>query len=485
MIEIWLNGNRADIGVDTFLGITKQPFDITKIPSTTIEHTNKFKLPRSEANERIFEFAGIAGSQSNVPYASLSCNIIDSIFIGRGYAILDNIDEKYYYITYYENKKAFIDLAKNYTLQDAIDDYIDDGAYTASLGSSFATAISALKAGSDAFIYPNNTQYRNTSDEVTVATEISPGDFRRSSDLWICVNDIIDFYCTSIGYTFTDSVGIDLYLPLNHVTLLWNWNGGISYFNVGYESQYTSCESFGNYSMLEVIKVFAQKFNSFIDIDENSKTVKIVPFISLYSTADTSLDDKLVSYEKSFVPSNYSQENIIGFEPDKDVDKSQFDMIFNVTNANLNASKEYLTINSLAPKYLYYVDFDINDYEISPTVEKLPLMIVDKSDQGDTLDVKYHIDNPNLTTTYTNSMTLPKLKWYDATAYYKDMEAPVFDKYEMFTAELIMNLIDYLNISPYKKFFFSRLGGNFIINKISGFNPSNNGTTKLELIRIR
>ena len=482
MLEILLNNSKCDLSTDTVVGLNKQPFDITNVPSTKVDFTNKFTLPRTPTNEKILGFSAIAGSQSGVAYDELSCKIIDGFIIGEGYAILNGASKDNYSLTYFDQKRKFAKLAAEKKLNRLVADHYND-LLPYNLGSTWSAAVINLKAGWNGVILPfqaNKITAGTGFDDIFVSDEsLLLGYPIKKSNLYLNIKTILTTFATDNGYTYTDNPNIPLYFPLHNITV--QYMSGA--YRLSLAQSDTTVDSYPNYTVMDLIRIYAQKVNSFVDIDEKNKTISIVPFLSLYTTVDDSLNDKIVSYRKIFTSSAYSQKNIISFKADQGANSGDYDMIFSVNNDNLNLEKKHLQINSAAPKYLYYEDWDLNDYEIESNGESIPLMYIDPSDVSTKFLYVKIIVNPSTVNSY--SAALPKLKWYDATAFYTDMEAPVFNKLEVFDAEVYMNSIDYLGITPYKKYFFEKLGGNFIINKVSGFNPSNKGTTKLELIRIR
>lgn len=487
MTEIYLNDQRVELSNDTYIGLNKQFFDLNAVPSTKIQHTNKFKIPRTPINESILEFAGVPGNTSTVQYDQLTCKIVDGTVIGEGYAIIDNVLNNGYELTFFGNELAFINLAKSNTINSVLTDIVDN-LDSVETGSAIGDLIDTLISGFNGFKYPLQSQFCDSSKNVYISKQYSAAvttSLQRFSSLWFSVTELIDVFCTDNGYTFTDNTGLDLYFNTN-VTVKYNEPApSLGGFVLAYPNPYSDAASYGNYTMLDIIKIYAQKSNSYIEIDEKNKTIDIYPFSDLFGTADTSLDEKIVSFTKKFVSSEYAQSNVIKFKPDSGAIEADYYMIFSVTNSNIDLIKDYLEINSLAPKYLAYSDFDWNDFSFpEPLADVIPLMYIDHADT-DGVNIYMKIDNGTTDTTVSTTKILDRLKWYDGTAFYTDMETPVFTKYEAVDAELMLNVIDYMNLSPYKKYLFKKLGGYFIVNKASGFIPGQNKSTKCELIRIR
>jgi len=486
MMELWINGQRVELSTDTAIGLDVAPYDIKSLPQSAITKTNTFKIPRTAANEKALEFAAVVGSRSTLLNDKLPAQIVSGYVIASGQVLVSSADDTHYYLTFFEDGKQLADGLKLLTINAVVDSHINGITHT---WASYGSAITALKGETNGIIYPHQADYRNFN-EVYISEELSPGLFQQKSMLYISVVTVLTKALTQLGYSLSNQITTKLFLPLFNVTLQVVYTGIIRTFSIKFSKGETTSSTFSGVSALDLLKMYVQKFNARILINEKTKTVSIYNFSSLYQTEDKTLSDKLVKFTRTFAPAGFAQTNIVTFEPDSDVDMGEFNMSFNVNNNNLEASKDFFKIDSLAPKYIFYNQLNISDFSIAPfaSPKKIPLMFIDSVNVSASISVKMATDNPDPETgdtTLTTNTTLPTLKWFDASAFYTDMEAPIFDRYEEYDAELLLNVVDFKNITPFKRFFFERLGGYFIINKISGYNPDNVGTTKCQLIRIR
>ncbi|MFC5046306.1 hypothetical protein ACFSTE_13285 [Aquimarina hainanensis] len=105
MIEVYINGRRADTDENTLIVETKQINDFFEIKDRQTGVTNRFRLPWTPNNNLIFDMLGMDGSKSVLPYriSSIEVRREGITTIENGSMIIgDVIEESYYEIYAYD-----------------------------------------------------------------------------------------------------------------------------------------------------------------------------------------------------------------------------------------------------------------------------------------------------------------------------------------------------------------------------------------------
>ena len=93
-MELEINGNTADLG-DNIIAITRQSLDVENQSTRNIDITNKFNLPFSEINHKIFNSAYSINSNSDGLDKKYTSKLIDQFIMFNGSGILDEIRNTY------------------------------------------------------------------------------------------------------------------------------------------------------------------------------------------------------------------------------------------------------------------------------------------------------------------------------------------------------------------------------------------------------
>ncbi len=120
MTELYLNDDAVDLSPGTVIAITKQINDIGDLQNRNADITNRFTIPSTPTNDKIFETAKEVMSGTLVPYRKFSARIrvsgIDVVQSGRG--ILESYNEKGYVLSVVSGIVDFFDIISAKNLQD-------------------------------------------------------------------------------------------------------------------------------------------------------------------------------------------------------------------------------------------------------------------------------------------------------------------------------------------------------------------------------
>lgn len=108
---LYINGQIADLEPGQQIAQTKQVNDLNSLDDRQASYTNKFKLPKTAANLKIFNFLTVTGNSSAVPYQKNECSLYSSsgeCFVYKGRAVITDGGNEFEAVIY----DGIIDLYK-------------------------------------------------------------------------------------------------------------------------------------------------------------------------------------------------------------------------------------------------------------------------------------------------------------------------------------------------------------------------------------
>lgn len=130
-LEVYINGQLCDVDARTIIATTVQGWDPANMKARYISHTNKFKLPRTKNNIRIFQQCQNSKVETNLPYQSNSgytvqngrpmlAGIVEMDEVGEDFAVVIYGGIRDFYATIGEKTLNQLDFSE-------FNDLLDDG----------------------------------------------------------------------------------------------------------------------------------------------------------------------------------------------------------------------------------------------------------------------------------------------------------------------------------------------------------------------
>ena len=117
-VDIYIDGQRLDLESGTNHSLTRQVNEFTELTTRQFDYTNKFAIPKTARNRKIFDFLSFPANTSNLPYrridkVRMSFNGIP--VVNSGYAHVNSTDDNYNMVIY-DGTVGFYDSIRNLTL---------------------------------------------------------------------------------------------------------------------------------------------------------------------------------------------------------------------------------------------------------------------------------------------------------------------------------------------------------------------------------
>ena len=111
MEELWLDGHRIDLPSKT-VSQTLQINDLAELKDRQANYTNRFRVPMTPNNVKVFQYLGITGNLSRKPYERISAKlVVDGIeLISSGYAQVKETNKNYEVVIYDGNISLYEEL---------------------------------------------------------------------------------------------------------------------------------------------------------------------------------------------------------------------------------------------------------------------------------------------------------------------------------------------------------------------------------------
>lgn len=177
---LYINGQQVELDSSSVIAQTKQINDLNSLDNRQANYTNRFKVPKTARNIKLFQHLSFPGNTSNTPYRKNVCNLYNDAgecFIYKGWANVKQSSD-YYDVYVYD---GIIDLYKEIENKNLSSLGLTDINHTKNV----ATVIAS---------WNNNLNYRY----------------------------ILADYNGNTGNTATGEVNIDYLVPAVKVSYLWN-----------------------------------------------------------------------------------------------------------------------------------------------------------------------------------------------------------------------------------------------------------------------
>lgn len=118
-LQVYINDVAVDLAPDTVVAKTIQCFDLFNLGNVCANYTNQINLPYTDNNRKILEFADLSKSATNIPYANLSCRIVQNGFelVTNGVAVVTSANGSFL-ITIFDGNYNFFSLINSLYLAD-------------------------------------------------------------------------------------------------------------------------------------------------------------------------------------------------------------------------------------------------------------------------------------------------------------------------------------------------------------------------------
>lgn len=515
MRQLIINGQAVELSEKTAIGYDLQTGDLSDPVKRRFNVTNSFSIPKTASNRKLFEFCENPFSTAEIQYSQVTVDYYDSnielIKGAKGY--ISEVGDNYQLTIVKDGN--LIDTLKDKKLRELMrEGFSSEGSFSQSLD--FETFVRRFTSGiyyGTRGVYVHGCEYAEHLDY--------PNPKLWDGHLFISIKKIFEYIEDFTGYsliisdTITDLVDFD-YLRLPFYDLIFfstdqpgfQLTGLYLYDDLpssGYDSEYipASYDFYKDVSVLDLIKALSVMFCAQVNIDSQTKEIRIVPMTTIVEdSAPINWSGKTIDYTKHFNFGSYGQTNQVDYELDTDVMEGTGRTVFMSNNVNLQTIKQF-KINALAPRYI--------TYSSSPTAPPIPLTGSTKTISS--WNSGMFTDNPlkkmtilkldsslgtvgffmkcafwqsgmiNFETTIAD-VAMTNLAIFNYSGYYQPIEDMLTNpvRYE---ATMNLNGIDIQSFKPYKLVKVDELGGVFYVNKITGYNSSSKKGTKVELIKVR
>jgi hypothetical protein len=529
MTEVYINNERLDLK----LGNVSQTFqinDIGNLDTRQTSYTNKFKVPKTPRNVKIFDALSLVGkvyeadiNSGKFPYGTPMARIIeDGIeILSNGYAIVSDSTEDEYAITVYGSEKTFFEKLKEYTIQDIFPDTIIN--YTASNFSNYVSR-------NDVFVFSLvnfNEEVRGMGSLIAGGNNAPPAYI----ELWteritpqFFAKDIFQFIFDFLGYNVVHDLGSNS----DFKNLLQAASKGVSSFEINYGDDFNLKEVAPTMELNTFVSEIMYRFGLLVKVDERNKTVYFKNINDLLlGTNRTNWSDKFHAFKKEIYKlSNYAQTNIFKYSKDEDqypdlrddwqsfAFEDELQGEFEIQNANLGKETTHINSKFVKPKYAnwretnthsygrffyptagggytaYYL-LDLNEYQtneqgnITEFTESFDYQLFYRKKITRSLRYKMRLPNGDFETISKGSFYIctyieTNFQYY-INQYYSSF-VDLLNHIQVITAVFNINPVDIYNLDFFKKVYVKQLGGEFYLNKVKNFKQGK--LTEVELVKI-
>ena len=165
MNVITVSGKTLDLYEDAIVNLNIQINDISDLSTRNSTYSNSFSIPKTSNNQEIFEFVGVYGNTSRLPYQKINCKYTQNgiPLITNGYLQITNVGPKDYKVVMYDGIIDLSEALKDKKLSDLalLEGYnhtLSEAVYTASFTATteyvYAFADYGVEPPSDSVTYP-------------------------------------------------------------------------------------------------------------------------------------------------------------------------------------------------------------------------------------------------------------------------------------------------------------------------------------------
>ena len=481
MTELFLEGHKIDI-LDELVTQTLQINNLAELKDRQANYTNRFKVPLTASNVKVFDFLGITGNKSRKPYEQILAKlVVDGIeLISDGEAKIKKTVTKnggYYDINIYYGSVTLHSAIKDktlkdldfseynhaFTIQNIINSFSNDAGYiygianfnTETIRGAYGAANFEVKYKEMQISFFMHSIFSRIMEEINV---VYSGDIFSDNTY---LEKVVTIETANIGSTVNASA---LLPKINQYTFIKNV---MQMFGLVFRKH-------KNLNHYEFIKIEDQ-FNDRNNAEDWSKLL-------------------VEKVEESYSIGNYAQKNIFKYKYGNGAVETHNSQ-FIIDNINLKNEKIIFTslyqisaINSIINSELIY---DVKAFKENGEPSKITPRILTVEKKSYTIDfteivLNNNISQTNVVRTHIGDipfLTLERLNFNHFIKNYYSSLATTINRGKKIIATFLLSAIDIYNVDFFKLKYISQFGSYFYLNKISNFN-NNNKATKCELIEV-
>ena len=514
-MQLFINGKAIDVSPSERVAITFQRNDLADISKANTSYTNKFKIPKTPNNVNAFEYLGVNGFSTRVPYRLNDVSLVDNSIqiIYNGYAEIVDSDSDSYNINIYGAEKTFFEQIKGITLQDVYPDNIINWT---------AENLKLYTTSNINFCFPIAQYNGHAEQRGSLQSGIAFCKTRvMSTSPYFFVKQLFQNIFSYLGYTVSypivnDSIFTKLVMPSQL---------GVSQFltTIQYGQPYNIKNSVPQMAVTSFLKEIMYRFQLVIKVDEFNKRVHFKQLDDIITSNDVvDWSDKYDALKnEKYAFSNYGQNNHFIYA--NDVADENFPDInpanilrgsFPIDNETLDKDKTIITSEFIKPKlarqrqtndfaqgriyfpdgnsyYLYDNAENTVDYE-SGDVEKkeneYQILHLSTLRQGTAIrTVNIHFVRPDgsdevATAIQARAAQLDNISFQE----FLDNNYPqlinLLDNVVIVKCMMNLNLLDIHNFDFFSRVYLKQFSSYFYVNKIT--NWEKNKAVEVELIKI-
>jgi len=523
MTEVFINDNRLDL-VDKSVAQTFQINDIGNLDTRQTSYTNRFKVPKTPNNIRLFNGLSFIGKYHEVdldseqfPYGTPQARIVENgiELLSNGYAVASDSGSNYYSINIYGNEKTFFEKLKEYTLQDVFPETII----------TYSTAgIASNVLNDNLFIFTLLHYNEETKGMGSLeANQTNPG----FPYLELYTERITpQFYAKDLFNNIFNFLGYSVVNPLttneNFNNLLVSASKTVSSFDIDYGSEFDIKNVAPIMRLNKFLSEIMYRFGLLIKINERTKTVHFKNIDDLILNGGlVNWSNKFHGFKKEIYKlSNYAILN--NFKYSNDVVQwsdflglaNELQGSFNILNKNLGIEKTIINSDFSKPKYAKWKEsndyswgrffvhsssggeynywmLDMDEYKtdedgsIESYTESFVPQLFYRTKLNFDFKYKFRLPDGNyetFTKNYAYLATYPEINFQDYIDNYYQEFIKLLNHTQVINAIINLNTIDIYNLDFFKKIYIKQLGGEFYLNKVKNYKAGK--LTEVELVRI-
>ena len=478
-----------DLDEQTSLGVNVQPFDLTDPDRLILTHSNAFTIPRTSKNDQLHGFFGLS---DDVYKSYLADYYVDNLrVISNGRLFVSSVGERIN-CNVKSKDSGFVQMEKT-LWGDFMNQYYQwllAEEPTLFTFTSLANLVDTLSASTEHLTIKGLYGYFNINNGFAKEYEnqlVINEQGLSSGHICIYIKSLFQFIESKFGVSFFEGEEKSIFTLSNYYISSPYFSirtKTASDLSIGFQSEVinpTTLERFtdkGERSVRDFVRYIIKHTISVLDQFSNT-SFSIRPFSHIEEAERIDLSGKI---KDSIIFSPQSdkigQTSLVDFENYADgLTKGSVATPFNCENKNLEAVKNYITINGHIPKaYLY------NGIQILGLFDKgvfKNFTLLEDSENLISFNLKSY---PSLYSSTVVIRTIPvaKIAAVNVSGLQK-----VFGTPKIYTVEKWLSPIEVLNMKGFAKYYIKELFGNYYLNSMSGFNPETSlEPTTLELILI-
>lgn len=486
---------------ETALGVDIQGWDIKNPARPKISVSNSFSIPRTLNNEKLTGFGDSLQSKSNNLYETWRANyyIDNALVINNGKLTVERITPNRIHCRIV-GKESVWDRMKETTWDDFMEGYfkwlIEEKSFPVG-PATYSTLITTLTTVNDHLLIPFMYSHFFEQDYFDTGTIEEQNDtlminllgvdgghictYIKSLFEYINYRYDVNFFPSVEGSIFDDAVISKLYIQNRHIKIKRTTTTFEMYCSPFTKKGLTEqIEDKASKNVYDFVLMVIQQTNAIVDrLSENEIALRSFDSINNVTAVNWG---GLIEKDYEFTPSldGIAQVNTIDFSKYSQsvADGSLRRQLF-CYNRNIEGEKELFKINAFVPRFANYLGLAIPALYEKESFDEFTLL---GNDSTNTVSIKLRYKDY-----YSNSLrtkTIPIAAFYGLNNSYTQYES-IIAYPKVFKIRKWLDINDVNEIEFFKRVYIPELGGNFFINKISGFNPEKSrSATEVELIYI-